>query len=224
MKKLLVFITLCFFLSSCRERIVQLPKTTNNEITEVLDVSPIYIFYNEETGESEFNRANMIGTTNWLVNIDKRLTLKLVLPHLQYLQEKRNKDSMHKNEEARNYFTCSNPETGSLAFIDFTEVQFKKDTLKKVSKKYSSLSEEKLTFLNVESLNHFSIYTSSGENHIEKNISFVVTYLEDADLDFPVFLNFSEEISFQDYISVKSELSNIKNQKLKISNQEFIYN
>ncbi len=63
--------------------------TYNEEITEVIDVSPVYLFFDEVTDSVEFNRRNMISSTNWLVNIDKRLTLKQVLPHLQYLQEKR---------------------------------------------------------------------------------------------------------------------------------------
>jgi len=49
----------------------------NAEITEVLDVSPAYIFYDETQPDSTlFNRKNLIGTTNWLVNVDKRLTLE----------------------------------------------------------------------------------------------------------------------------------------------------
>ena len=45
------------------------------------------MFYTKDTGDIEFNRRNMISTTNWLVNIDKRLTLKQILPHLKYLQD-----------------------------------------------------------------------------------------------------------------------------------------
>ena len=103
-----ILLLLLIFTFSCAERELQLPVTTTNEITEVLDVSPIYMFYDVETGEADFNRNNMISTTNWLVNIDKRLTLKQILPHLQYLQEKRRGDGIHKNENAKNYFTCFN--------------------------------------------------------------------------------------------------------------------
>ena len=100
--KRIVLILLTALAFSCAERELQLPVTTANDITEILDVSPIYLFYDEATDSVDFNRKNMISTTNWLVNIDRRLTLKQILPHLQYLQEKRRGDGMHKNENAKN--------------------------------------------------------------------------------------------------------------------------
>jgi hypothetical protein len=49
----------------------------NEPITEVLDVSLAHIFYDETQHHSIFlNRKNRIISANWLVNIDKRLTLK----------------------------------------------------------------------------------------------------------------------------------------------------
>ena len=116
--KRIVLILLSTFSFSCAERELQLPVITANDITEILDVSPIYMFYDEATDSVDFNRKNMISTTNWLVNIDKRLTLKQILPHLQYLQEKRRGDGMHKNENAKNYFTCFNEDAKSLSFIE----------------------------------------------------------------------------------------------------------
>lgn len=222
--KRLIIVLLIMVLTSCEERIVQLPETGNNKITEVLDVSPIYIFYNEETGEAEFNRANMIGTTNWLVNIDKRLTLKQILPHLQYLQEKRNKGGMHKNEEARNYFTCSNLDIENLAFIDFTELQFIDEMPTNIFEETPLNPSDKSTFLNFNSVDDVSIYDSSGNYHISKPMLFVLNYLEDLDIKHPIVLSFSNEITFQGYISAKTALMEIKNEKLELANKEFIYN
>ena len=65
---------------------VELPQINKTTISEIVDVSPAYIFNNMATPDSvEFNRKNLISTTNWLMNVDKRLTIKQVLPHLQYL-------------------------------------------------------------------------------------------------------------------------------------------
>ena len=227
MKNLIVALIVCFTIYSCNERIVQLPETTNSEIVEVFDVSPIYIFYNDETGGAEFNRNNMIGSTNWLVNIDKRLTLAQILPHLQYLQEKRNKDSMHKNENARNYFSCSNQEIQNLAFIDFTEVEYinehsfnyyskisQIDTTSKIEIQFKSPSEIGLTAPNSGLLTYYS------------NIKKLIEDLENQYLDKKreLIVSFYDSISFQSYISLKSELLNMKNKKLEINNQEFIHN
>jgi hypothetical protein len=223
MKKKLVFISLLIFVNSCKKRIVQLPETPNNEITKILDVSPIYIFYSEETGEAEFNRANLIGTTNWLVNVDKRLTLEQVLPHLQYLQKKRNKRSMHKNDAARNYFTCSNPEAESLAFIDFTEIEYRNELYKKYLKLNSDVPNN-IRPIEFHSLQSVNIYDSTGKLVLEKDITSVINYLEEYNESVKLISNFLNEISFQDYISIKSKLALLKNDKIEISNKEFIFN
>ena len=124
MRYLSVLIILVLF--SCGdEKIIQLPEIKNADITEALDVSPAYIFYDETQPDSTlFNRKNLISTTNWLVNVDKRLTLKQAIPHLQYLQSKRRKASMHKNENAKNYFTCNNTSFKNLGFLEFTELTY----------------------------------------------------------------------------------------------------
>ena len=124
MKHLFYVLILLSLLSCGSDKIVQLPEIENATITEIHDVSPIYMFFDKETDTIEFNRKNMIGTTNWLVNIDKRLTLKQILPHLQYLQEKRHSDGMHKNENAKNYFTCHDLSINNLGFIEFTDVYY----------------------------------------------------------------------------------------------------
>ena len=77
MRRWLVLLIGLVVLSCNNERVLQLPEVENAEITEVLDISPAYIFYDETQPDSNlFNRKNLIGTTNWLVNVDKRLTLE----------------------------------------------------------------------------------------------------------------------------------------------------
>ncbi|MEO9076192.1 MAG: hypothetical protein ABI263_02740, partial [Gelidibacter sp.] len=95
--------------SSCNnEKTILLPEIENAEITEVHDISPIYIFYDEtKTDSLELNRNNIISTTNWLVNIDKRLTLGQVIPKIVLLQDKKRNAEVHKNENSKNYFTCN---------------------------------------------------------------------------------------------------------------------
>ena len=226
MRNFLIVLIVCFTIYSCNDRIVQLPETSNSEIVEIFDVSPIYIFYNDETGKAEFNRNNMIGSTNWLVNIDKRLTLAQVLPHLQYLREKRNKDSMHKNDKARNYFSCSNQEIQNLAFIDFTDVVFESNKGSRKAPNFPSF-----TFYCSANANSFDTITmttvSEGygvteEYSYESLLEEIMGLLERGNvrLDLSYFSN----LTFQDYISIKSQLLKIKNEKLEINNQEFIHN
>ena len=71
---------------SCgNEKILQLPEINHSDITEILDVSHAYLFYDETKPDSiELNRKNLISTTNWLVNVDKRLTLDQAIPSIVF--------------------------------------------------------------------------------------------------------------------------------------------
>ena len=90
---LLLSITLLF---SCgNEKELQLPQIENAKINQINDVSPAYLFYDETQPDSiELNRKNLISTTNWLVNVDKRLTLKQAIPKIKFLQEKKDTESI----------------------------------------------------------------------------------------------------------------------------------
>ena len=226
MKRFIIYLLCSVLLISCAEREVQLPESNISEITEIFDVSPIYIFYDEDTGEAEFNRNNMIGTTNWLVNIDKRLKLRQVVPHLIYLQEKRRGDGMHKNEMARNYFSCSNPDILNLSFLDFTEITYHEESITDFMKDATEASSNLIkVFVNlkddgsVEIGRQFEIINTDREKLVQvlKGLS---AKSEQINL---VFLNFSAQLSVQDYISIKSSLHGREDAKLLLSRDEFIY-
>jgi hypothetical protein len=220
MKQLFIALLFTVILVSCNKKTVRLPETVNKDITQVLDVSPIYIFYDETKPDStDFNRKNMISTTNWLVNIDKRLTLKQILPHLQYLQEKRRKDGMHKNENAKNYFTCSNPEIQNLAFIEFTDVVY-----------YDKLSintfSENSIIIDFNVNNEVTILKPNTTKIILKTeADYLLNTIEEViSLEKKIYLTFSKNLSFQDYITYKSLLLDLNLDDITISNDEFIYN
>ncbi len=102
MKNAYLLILFLATFSSCNKKIVLLPEIQTASITEIIDVSPAYLFYDETQPDSvELNRKNLISTTNWLVNVDKRLTLKQAIPHIKFLQEKKRNSKMHKNESAK---------------------------------------------------------------------------------------------------------------------------
>lgn len=230
MKKIiLIFFTFCLF-TSCNKRVVQLPETTNKDITEVVDVSPVYMFYDEETDSVEFNRKNMISTTNWLVNIDKRLTLKQILPHLQYLQEKRHGDGMHTNENAKNYFTCNNTDLKNLSFIEFTNVVYHNETSENYFSKASNLSQNEVLSLNINAKGEISMLLLNNGNTLplvikKSNIINTIKRITNENPDIiELYINYDSNLSYQDYISFKTLLLDLKEDVSKISNNEFIYN
>ncbi|TCK68666.1 hypothetical protein DFQ05_0174 [Winogradskyella wandonensis] len=213
---LLVFIMV---VTSCSEnKTVLLPEIENAEITNVLDVSSAYIFYDETQQDSTlFNRKNIISTTNWLVNVDKRLTLKQVLPHLQYLQNKRRKASMHKNENAKNYFTCNDTTIKNLGFLEFTDVNFNTESDSRFSK------DENLCWITFESLDRITTSSSLDFNLEFSKKAFksaLETLNQECNESSKIVLFFNTNMSFQDYIEIKSE---IKSFETIISNDELFF-
>ncbi len=221
-----LFIIVFVFLLNCGEKkSVQLPEITDAKITEVLDVSPAYIFYDETQPDStEFNRKNLISTTNWLVNVDKRLTLKQMWPHLQYLQNKRHKASMHKNENAKNYFTCNDKSIGNLGFLEFTDVNYKVKNpdfinfVKENSKDFSLIYFSKNKTISVSNLN------SDFKTYVAEYDSFSGLKTNIKDMKYKnIILLFEDFISFQEYVTIKSELLKLTSSSISINVNEFIY-
>ena len=230
---LLISIALLFF--SCgNEKVLQLPEIKNADITEVLDVSPAYIFYDETKQDSvELNRKNLIISTNWLVNVDKRLTLEQALPSIIKLQEKKRNATMHKNEKARNYYTCNDTSIKNLGFIDFTDVEYR---LNYSEDNYEDIEIDDNSFdinLIINSLEDITInsFIISGETNLNRLNDYLKEKLNVLNLDdkehggdfYNLQIGFNKSLSFQDYISIKSKLMHFKNERTVINKIEQIF-
>ncbi|WP_178989599.1 hypothetical protein [Winogradskyella schleiferi] len=243
-----IYILLILGCFSCNnERVLQLPEIENAEVTEVLDVSPAYIFYDETQPDSTLlNRKNLITTTNWLVNVDKRLTLRQAIPHIKFLQDKKRNAEMHKNEDAKNYFTCNDTSIGTLGFLEFTDVNytFSNDEMDfRVSEIIDDINLIKRDTILIEKLSKTShkgpditqvfevkfdlndIYFGATKIKRELLSDYVNFLIENNILtDFFILkLYFNKSLLFQDYISLKSELSKLESDKITIDINEFIY-
>ncbi|MEG0851438.1 MAG: hypothetical protein RSD71_17545 [Flavobacterium sp.] len=123
-----ITLIIAFLLFSCgKKEDVLLPKANVSIVKDVQDHSPIYIFFKTEGKDTiaDLNRKSSIISTNWIFNIDKRLPLKLVIPEVMKLQEKKRADSAHKNENAENYYSYADSIGKNLAFLPFTKVYYK---------------------------------------------------------------------------------------------------
>jgi len=229
----LLIILTCF---SCNnERVLYLPEIEKAEVTEVLDVSPAYIFYDETQADSTLlNRKNLIISTNWLVNVDKRLTLKQAIPHIKFMQDKKRNAEMHKNEDAKNYFTCNDTSIGNLGFLEFTDVFYEFSEPIDTSINLQDLVAEKLKNNQASTSTFLEIpldITNNNKDKIQQELQSYIELLtlstsisEDMVINgYAIDLYFEGRMSFQDYISVKSKLSKIKSDKIIITNNEFIY-
>lgn len=222
---LLLFITFCFF--SCgNEKVLQLPEINHSKITDIDDISPAYLFYDLEKDSIELNRQNLISTTNWLVNVDKRLTLKLVIPQIKFLQNKK-KRAGHKKEGIKNYYTCNDTSRKNLGFIEFTETVYHEETSANYLSKLSNINDSQNSItINFDKNNKITIVNgvlkSNISNSTKENLLINLKKLDT--LNGIIFLNFDETLNFQDYISYKSLIEKADLTETKISNNEFIFN
>ena len=130
---------LAFLLFSCEEKKdVLLPKSNVTIVKDVQDHSPIYIFFKTVGKDTiaDVNRKNSIISTNWILNVDKRLPLKLVIPEVMKLQKKKRDDSAHKNENAENYYSYADSIGKNMAFLPFTKVYYKMEIANNRSQLY----------------------------------------------------------------------------------------
>jgi hypothetical protein len=240
MKKLLIIVFVITVFSCGNKKTILLPEISHTEITEIFDVSPAYLFYDETKPDSlELNRKNLISTTNWLVNVDKRLTLKQVFPKIKFLQDKKRNAKMHKNKAAKNYFTCNNTSIKNLGFIEFTNVHYnlkgckpyKKDSLYVYNnnnfkpyrdpyiQKDSTLLEMPLFFDN-----DFFICTYGVILKKDQVKHYLNTLLQTRkEKQLKIITGFNKNISFQNYITYKTYIKSLESKAILISNNEYIY-
>ncbi|MDP5081639.1 MAG: hypothetical protein NWP87_03210 [Winogradskyella sp.] len=231
-----ILLLLILVTSSCaNERVLQLPEIEHATVTEVLDVSPAYIFYDEKQPDSTLlNRKNLISTTNWLVNVDKRLTLRQAMPHIKFLQDKKRNAEMHKNENAKNYFSCNDTSISNLGFIEFTDINYEIITLEKdgISEHNAKQHLTDDSLISEKSIPaNYLIFDSQNQANAENLITNMLKSLEDSIpfdkniklMQFSFDFYYDSELSFQDYISIKSKIQTIAIEKVIIETNEFIY-
>lgn len=191
-----IFFLFCiFFLTSCgNKKDVLLPQSNVSVVTEVLDNSPIYMFFHVEDNDTvvDVNRKNSIISTNWLVNIDKRLPLKMVIPEVIKLQEKKRKDKAHKNDKAENYYSYADSIRKNIAFIPFTNVYYRLEKPK----------NEQVIYFNVNNTILINGNCITKEQFIEKLHSFSFLELN------KINLAFDRKIKYGNYIQYKVLLHN----------------
>lgn len=205
------------FLWSCgNEKVIQLPEVQHAKISEILDVSPAYIFYNETQPDSvELNRKNLIISTNWLFNVDKRLTLEQAIPKIKFLQDKKRNAKMHKNEAAKNYYTCNDTSIKNLGFIEFTDINYIEET----NPKNNSIIA--INSLNDITIQHQDLKLPRVE--IDDLIIQLENNFSNSEENIVLTLHLNKQLKFQDYITVKSKLQNLNFETIVIDNNEYIF-
>lgn len=195
-------ITILLFSCASKEDVL-LPKSNVTIIKDVQDHSPIYIFFKMEGKDTiaDVNRKNSIISTNWIFNIDKRLPLKLVIPEIMKLQEKKRAEKAHKNEMAENYYSYADSIGKNMAFLPFTKVYYEIGKPTNGDLVIYFRKGSNVVLVNSEEVKKEDVLTHIGR------IAFFVKP--------KVYLLFDKNMSYQEYIETK-----IQFQKLNSYNDE----
>jgi len=202
-----------FILFSCgNKEDILLPKSNVTLVSDVKDHSPIYIFFRIKGKDTlaEVNRKNAIISTNWILNIDKRLPLRLVIPEVMKLQEKKRSEVAHKNELAENYYSYADSIGKSMAFLPFTKVYYK------IGKPDSGVFSFVLYFKKASDLvliNNIEIKKEDVSNYLY-SFNFAVNP--------KILLVFENNLSFEEYLQTKILIRGLDTFNKDVP-EEFIY-
>jgi hypothetical protein len=201
-----------FILFSCgNKEAVLLPKSNVTVVSNVVDHSPIYVFFRTKGKDTlaEVNKKNEIISTNWIFNIDKRLPLRLVIPEVMKLQGKKRDEVAHKNELAENYYSYADSIGKNLAFLPFTKVYYKMEKPKFGVIVYFDRDNTILVY-------NIVVKKEDLQNYLDGLIS---------DKPNKFIFCFAKDLSFEKYIQDKIFIQSLKFPVPNINrtNEEFIY-
>lgn len=215
------------FLTSCQKE-VQLAHGSITVLDEMTDHTPVYLFFVEQNGDTlvELNRKNTVSTTNWIYHVDKRLPLKLVTPKIINLQQMREDNQMHKNEEAGNFYSYSDSLKQSLAFYPFKEVKYT----------YNSYHSSQYIAENPDYHSHFRVYSLTflpGNKVVINGTQIAFIELRDFISEFLSFeadgqrvllyLNFHQDVTFDAYMKGVLFAYEILQPGLEVSSTHFVF-
>ncbi len=213
MIKYLKLILFFVIISSCTKKDVQLPKLGEKGLTGIFNTSKVWIFYKIENNDTiaVMNKNNKVMNTDLIFNIDKRLSLKKVIPKIHKIQEKLNEKSLHKIEGMKNYYSYADTASKIFSLIDFTKTTylFKQDEFDKYYNQIKNDSTKQTEILNIKK-NNLNILMGELESK----------YKNDTINDISLLLKFDENLTYQNYLFIKTKLVN---SKFLIEESEYIY-
>lgn len=193
-------------LIGCTRKTVQIPVLNVSGIQDTIyDNSQIWIFLEVKDNDTiaALNRKNSIASTNWIYNIDKNLPMRMVVPHLKKLIEKREQPAMHpKDEDDYNYFSYVDSKSNLLSMVKFDVIYFEENI-------------DKNQFINDSLKKHLVI--EYKKDKLTVNDSLIPLYALNNYLDkasvtkkINVHLNFDNNLNYNTYLQLKARLQNTK--------------
>jgi len=199
-------------LASCSKQKIYVPQADISLETQVSDYSSIAMLY-KQVNDSVFIDVKDAGTitqTHWLFEVDKRLPLKLVIPEVKNLQQKKYKKA--EDKMMPNYYTYMDTIAKTVAFMPMDKVFYETD--------------KPHDLLNLDAL--LVTVQANGDAFINNEKIDLVTINEWLKAQFPetpvvLALAFNEELSFEKYMQAKLNLAKITLPQVRVLTTEVIF-
>lgn len=214
-------------LISCHKKEIHIPTTNKVGIQKITNFSEVWMFMKVQDKDSilQLNDKNVIGATNWIFNIDKHLTLEKVMPKIHTFQTKRLKRTEENKSDFKNYLSYSDTISKVLSFVDISQIQFH----------FDSIQSNKTILKNLDYYQNYNNFHLSfglktyylNANKIAKD-DFYETLLEliiftENGQKVLLHLNFNQKITYQEYLTIKTQLLYLQKDLFIIDKNEYIF-
>ncbi len=215
MKKLSLVLIMLLALTSCKKKSLELPQVGVSGLSEIQNYSQIWVFYKIENYKvkADLNRNNTIGTTHWVINIDKRLPLRELVPTFHYIKNKRSGKSIHSVEGMQNYFSYSDIKNEKIALFPIDSINF----LMQTKDEMAQLEQEDMCDYIIEFSNN-AIWLNEHRIPTESWESLELDSLSQGKIQ----LHFDENLSYQDYMYYHLTLNEKLSTGIRLEKTEFV--
>ncbi|MCV6628258.1 MAG: hypothetical protein OIF50_00205 [Flavobacteriaceae bacterium] len=222
-----VYLLVCVsLLTACNKKSIQLAEVPTANILNVLDHSPAYITLNKKDSSAILNRKNLISTTNWIIHVDKNLSLAAVAPSLRSLYKKRYNKSMHSKGDAKTYFSISNKAMQRISFLKADSLhimpndQFSQTYVKEHAEAHMQSHTLRINFepKNKTTVDGIEIPKEELLAYLMEQKEFVAPNKK-----MHIYLNFEEHLNFQEFIDGYYLLQRLHQPNIEVDKKIFIY-
>ena len=219
LKLVLPLVFYLFLIIGCNKKNVQLPLIEIDGIKEIQNHSSIWVFYKvDKDGTSAvLNKNNKLLNTHWIYNIDRRLTMDKIIPILEEMQANRNKESMHKKEGMLNYFSYANVALENISLLKFDTIIFMNQE-KNIEAPYISNKKNLIIPLEIGNDMHLIDQKRIDPSELPYRLKKILS--KDSLSSTKIILHYPENLTYQNYLSVKAMLSELR---LEVDKNEYIY-
>ena len=217
--KYILYFFFFVLLVSCNNKNVQLPLIEIDGINEIQNHSSIWVFYKlDKKGTSAvLNKNNKLLNTHWIYNIDRRLTMDKIVPILEEMQANRKKKSMHKVEGMLNYFSYANVLSENISLVKFDSISF---IVQERNIEIIPFEGPEKLFIQLEITNDEYLINKkrTDPDQLQYRLDKIIS--KDTLTHPKIILQYPGDLSYQNYLSVKALLSELR---LEVDKNEYIY-